>query len=163
MTRCVRCECSDWLTCVPKPAGRVLRRQIGVGASSLNRPFSSLGIRLSSYPRSSNLCSEAVVDWLGKTWIFIQCSCLIAPLRCEEPGCSFQTLEGRPRNGYSFSSVWLLLSLRSITASGAVGMTMELDRPSTSSLIVLFQHIIDTACVWQDSRRWLLKCTRGRP
>ena len=34
-----------------------------------------------SYPRSPNLCLEAVVDCVGKPWIFFQCSCLIAPLR----------------------------------------------------------------------------------
>ena len=35
----------------------------------------------SSYPRSPNLCPEAVVDCVGKPQIFIQCSCLIAPPR----------------------------------------------------------------------------------
>ena len=60
----------------------------------------------SSYPWSFNLCSEAVVDVVNKTGIFIQCSCLIGPLRgymnrhCEEHGCSFQTLEGRLPIGY---------------------------------------------------------------
>ena len=33
----------------------------------------------SSYPRSPNLCSEAVVDLCGNARIFIQCSCLICP------------------------------------------------------------------------------------
>ena len=37
MMRRGRCECSDWLTCVPKPARRVLRHQIDAAASSLNR------------------------------------------------------------------------------------------------------------------------------
>ena len=32
----------------------------------------------SSYPRSPNLCPEAVVDCVGKTRIFIQCPCLFA-------------------------------------------------------------------------------------
>ena len=55
---------------------------------------------------SSYLCSETVVDGLGKAQIFIQCSCLNAPLcgymnwLCEEPGCSLQSLEGRPLIGY---------------------------------------------------------------
>ena len=35
----------------------------------------------SSYPRSPNLRPEAVVDCVGKPWIFIQCSYLIAPPR----------------------------------------------------------------------------------
>ena len=45
------------------------------------------------------LCSEAVVDWLGKTQS--QCSCYITPRcsylnhHCKEPGCSFQMLKGR--------------------------------------------------------------------
>ena len=39
ITWCVRCECSDSLTCVPKPARRDLRRLIDAAASSLNRPL----------------------------------------------------------------------------------------------------------------------------
>ena len=45
--------------------------------------------------------SEAVVDGVYKLRIFIQCSCLIASLRCymnqhyEEPGCSFLCQEMR--------------------------------------------------------------------
>ena len=35
----------------------------------------------SSYPRSPNLCTETVVDCVSKPWIFIQCSCMIAPPR----------------------------------------------------------------------------------
>ena len=35
----------------------------------------------SSYPRSPNVCPEAVVDCDGKPRIFIQCSCLIASPR----------------------------------------------------------------------------------
>ena len=34
-----------------------------------------------SYPESSNLFLQTVVDCVCKPWIFIQCSCLIAPLR----------------------------------------------------------------------------------
>ena len=34
----------------------------------------------SSYPRSRNLCPEAVVDFVGKPPIFIHYACLIAPL-----------------------------------------------------------------------------------
>ena len=58
-----------------------------------------------------NLYSETVVDCVGKPQIFIQCSCLIAPVpgyitsqHCEEPGCSFQTLEGRSLIGYWIAS-----------------------------------------------------------
>ena len=36
ITQRIRCECSDLFTCVPKPARRVLRHLIDVGASSLN-------------------------------------------------------------------------------------------------------------------------------
>ena len=39
MMRRGRCECSDWLKCVPKAARPVLRCQIDVVASSLNRPL----------------------------------------------------------------------------------------------------------------------------
>ena len=39
ITQRVRCECSDWLTCVPKPARRVLRRQIDTVASSLSTVY----------------------------------------------------------------------------------------------------------------------------
>ena len=39
ITQRVPCECSDWLTCVPKPVRRVLRRQYDTDASSLNRPL----------------------------------------------------------------------------------------------------------------------------
>ena len=65
-----------------------------------------LWVSIWSYPRSSNLCSEAALDGVYKTQIFIQSPCLIATLRgymnwfCEEPGCSFQTLEGRSPIGY---------------------------------------------------------------
>ena len=45
----------------------------------------------SSYPRSPNSCPEAVVDCVGKPWIFIQCSCLIAPL------CGYQSALWRTR------------------------------------------------------------------
>ena len=38
-------------------------------------------IKTSSYPRSPDLCPEAVVDCVGKPRISIQCSCLIAPPR----------------------------------------------------------------------------------
>ena len=31
-----------------------------------------------SIPHLPNLCMEALVVWVGKTWIFIECSCLIA-------------------------------------------------------------------------------------
>ena len=60
----------------------------------------------SSYSLSLNLCSDTVVDGVCKIRIFIQCSCLIAPLcgymnrHCENPGCSFKTLEGRTPIGY---------------------------------------------------------------
>ena len=33
------------------------------------------------YPRSTNLCTETVVDCVSKPRIFIQCSCMIAPPR----------------------------------------------------------------------------------
>ena len=47
--------------------------------------FPCLGdVRPSSCPRSPNLCSEAVVDCVGKPRILIQCSCLIAPPRGHE-------------------------------------------------------------------------------
>ena len=56
-------------------------------------------IHASMYPRSPNLCPEAVVDCAGKPRLFIQCPCLILcaamSQHCEEPGISFQTLEGR--------------------------------------------------------------------
>ena len=38
----------------------------------------------SSFPRSPNLCPEAVGDCVGKPRISIQCSCLIAPPLCYE-------------------------------------------------------------------------------
>ena len=57
----------------------------------------------------------AVVDGVYKTWIFIQCSCLIAPLpdymnrHCEEQGCSFMTPEGRSPIGIMrLYLMWLL-------------------------------------------------------
>ena len=58
------------------------------------------------YPWSPNLCSVAIVDGVYKTRIVIQCSCLIFPLcgsmnrYCEEPGYSFQSLEGRSLINY---------------------------------------------------------------
>ena len=52
-----------------------------------------------TYPRSPNLCLEAVVDCVGKQKISIQCSCLIAPPR-----------------GYQCANIQVLIA-RSITAS----------------------------------------------
>ena len=66
----------------------------------------SVAFRSSSYPQSSNLCSEAVVDGVYKTLIFIQCSCFIAPMcgymncHCKEPVCFIQMLEGRLLIGF---------------------------------------------------------------
>ena len=65
----------------------------------------------SSYPQCFNLCSEAVVDGVFKTWILIQCSFLIAPLRgymnrhFEERGCSFQTLDRKSLIAYFAGSI----------------------------------------------------------
>ena len=67
--------------------------------SSLHNIFEEGNIRTKSYPKFSNVCSEAVVDGDYKIWIFLQYSFLIATLRgylnqhCEEPRCSLQTLE----------------------------------------------------------------------
>ena len=73
----------------------------------------------SSYLRSSNFWSEAVVDGDFKSLIFIQCSCLIAPLRgymnrhCEDSGCSLKTLEGRSLIGNYTASFDMVAYLRS--------------------------------------------------
>ena len=45
--------------------------------------------------------------WFGKTWIYIQIPCSIAPIRgsmnrhCEEPGYSHQILKGSSLNGHN--------------------------------------------------------------
>ena len=45
----------------------------------------------SSYPLSPNLCPKTLVDCVGKPRIFIQCSCLIAPL------CGYESALWRTR------------------------------------------------------------------
>ena len=61
----------------------------------------------SSYPQPPNLCPEPVVDCVSKPRIFIQCSCLIAPLR------SYESALGRTRmllaNAGMKIADWLLL------------------------------------------------------
>ena len=84
------------------------------------------GRRPSSYPGSPNLCQEAVVDCVGKPWIFIQCSCLIAP-PCGYESALWKTWMLLPNAGGEIAD-WLLrgfiqcaniqvLIARSITAS----------------------------------------------
>ena len=88
--------------------------------------------------RRAHFSSEAVVDWLGKTRIFMfDCP---PPLRgymnrhCEEIGCSFQTLAGRSPIGYNmalFNAITYTFyhhdqSRPPWMSSGAVGMTMLL-------------------------------------
>ena len=59
-----------------------------------------------SYPWSPSLCLEAVVDRVGKPWIFIQCSCLIAPLRSYESALC-RTWMLLPNDGMKVAD-WLL-------------------------------------------------------
>ena len=96
------------------------------------------------YPRYPNLCPEAVVDCVGKSWIFIQCSCLIAPLNGYESAlilwrtCMLLPNAGRKltdwflRGFIQCANIQVLMITWSITASvhkfGAVGMTMMVRR-----------------------------------
>ena len=68
---------SDFMT-KSSPGQVVLTKPTAVPDNALSTVSRTLFIYSSLYPWSSNIFSEAVVDGVYKTRIFIQCSCLIA-------------------------------------------------------------------------------------
>ena len=122
-----RSSCGFQYTVTPHPNER------------LNEMSADLCLSL-SYQRFSNFSVR--MPWLMdlKLKHVIECPRLLAPLRgfinrhCEEPGCSFQTLEGRSLIGY-YSALFKVMtftfshydqSRHTCISSGAVGIAMRI-------------------------------------